>query len=632
MSSFWFSRWWKQPARPARPRDGRKARLDVEALEERMLMNNRFVVPAGLDDGLTKFATLKAAFAAPGLSAGDVIQIEPGANLGVLGNADIPDLKNLTIQGDPGVDVSSLPVFGLDAVTIDPAQQGFTLRNVKFVIEGGTLTIDADATITGAQISDNVANGPGIQLNGTSAVVISNSYIGGAVAANVGNDIVQVNPAAGSHNLITDNTIVYQDGTNLTLLGYNGGTGISDLVAHNTFVGKASPGSGSMIVVNGTQGLTLQGNTLSGSDSNEIGIEIDPSSQNIKILDNDISFPNGFIGLEISGGQAGVTTSAIIANNHIDAGPSGIGINVDAGSPGSVLTAKIQGNDLRDNSDGVEFGGGNGGPLSGIDLGGGSQGSLGANNFRGFVPGIGYAINNGLGLVQAQMNLFSVADPQTVIYDGGAMDTVATNPLTGNAAYVQTLYLDFLHRAGDVSSPQDAGAWVTQLNNGAPAATVANAIARSGEALGVQVDGLYHRLLRREADAAGLAGWVFNLQHGATLEWVTQQIAASPEYQTLHVSDDAFINSLYYTLLHRGAGSTEVAAWEGLLPTIGRAGVAQGFLSSQEFRGREVGDDYAQLLHRSPSAGEAAGWVGSGLDLLSIDSAFAGSPEFELNA
>jgi len=41
MSAFSFSRWRKQLPRPARHSTRHRSRLAVEALEERMLMNNR---------------------------------------------------------------------------------------------------------------------------------------------------------------------------------------------------------------------------------------------------------------------------------------------------------------------------------------------------------------------------------------------------------------------------------------------------------------------------------------------------------------------------------------------------------------------------------------------------------------
>jgi hypothetical protein len=210
---------------------------------------------------------------------------------------------------------------------------------------------------------------------------------------------------------------------------------------------------------------------------------------------------------------------------------------------------------------------------------------------------------------------------------------VNATALTANAAFVQTLYLDFLHRTGDVSNPQDAGSWVTALNQGKITYTaVANAIAHSLEGLGVQVDRVYHRFLGRDADPAGRASAVGYLQAGGTLEGVSRAILASQEYGSRFPSDSSFVESLYQNLLHRTGSSVEVSAWVGGLPQLGRAGVAQAFLSSTEYRSLEVGAYYANLLHRTspPAASELAGWVNSPLDLFSIESRFAGTPEFQL--
>ena len=67
--------------------------------------------------------------------------------------------------------------------------------------------------------------------------------------------------------------------------------------------------------------------------------------------------------------------------------------------------------------------------------------------------------------------------------------------------------------------------------------------------------------------------------------------------------------------------------------TVSRADLAQQFLSSAEYRGLAVNEDYARLLQRTtpPAAGEVAYWVGSGLDLLTLDALFASTPEFQQN-
>jgi len=283
---------------------------------------------------------------------------------------------------------------------------------------------------------------------------------------------------------------------------------------------------------------------------------------------------------------------------------------------------------------GIFIANGIGGSVSGIDLGGGAQGSLGGNNFRGDPWAI--TTTASVGQVQAQMNIFGVANPTTVIYDHhnnpALVSVVSANPLTGNAAYVETLYLDFLHRTGDLNpSHNDAAIWVTLLKQGMPASTVANAIAHSPEAFGVAVDGLYHRFLGRDSDPAGRAGFVAWLESGATLEDVIQTMVASPEYQSHSNADADFVESLYQNLLHRTGDWNEVSGWLAQLPQVGRSGVAQAFLSSQEFRASEATDDYTQLLHRTPSTGEVNGWAGNGLDILTMDAAFAASTEFQQN-
>jgi hypothetical protein len=336
-------------------------------------------------------------------------------------------------------------------------------------------------------------------------------------------------------------------------------------------------------------------------------------------------------GIAIIGGDAGTTTSATIGNNVVAATPNGTGLEIDVNA--GTVNVSVQGNDFHGVSVGVKIlAGAN--SVAGIDLGGGSQGSLGGNDFRSFTaPATGAVFATGTaGTIEAQNNIFAVSNPQTVITATGGV-TVKATALTANAAFVQTLYLDFLRRTGDLSNPNDAGGWVTLLGQGMSSTAVASGIARSAEGLGVAVDGLYHRFLGRDADPAGRAGFVTSLQAGGTLEGVIRAMLASPEYQSRFPTDSSFVQSLYQSLLHRTGSSAEVSQWQALLSQLGRAGEAQGFLSSQEYRNLEVVDDYTQLLHRAqpPSAAEVDGWVGTGLDILSIDTLMAASAEFQLN-
>ena len=80
-------------------------RPQVEALEERNLLNSRFVVPAAYADNVTNFTTLQAALTTPGLNPGDVIQIESYSSPGGLSGGDIPAVADLTVRGDASNDI-----------------------------------------------------------------------------------------------------------------------------------------------------------------------------------------------------------------------------------------------------------------------------------------------------------------------------------------------------------------------------------------------------------------------------------------------------------------------------------------------------------------------------------------------
>jgi hypothetical protein len=233
---------------------------------------------------------------------------------------------------------------------------------------------------------------------------------------------------------------------------------------------------------------------------------------------------------------------------------------------------------------------------------------------------------------------------------GGSAPTQSiTNVVTvvdANHAFVQALYNDFLGRSG---SPAEVDGWVSLLPTLGQAG-VASDIIHSQEAFTHAVDRFYVQLLGRSAVGGEELGWVNMLVAGQTEEQIIAGIVSSAEFaghaNTLIGGPDAnanFVQALYQLLLLRTGGTSEVNAWVGLLPTVGRGGVALDILGSTEFRGdvvRQLYDStpvttnlYVTLLDRSSntSAAEVAGWVNSGIDILSIETDFASSPEYFMN-
>jgi hypothetical protein len=623
-------------------RPARKAQLPrsvpaLELLEDRVLLNNRFVVP-GTPENVNSFNTLQAALTTPGLKAGDIIQIEPSSSPGSILNAYIPNVPNLTLQGDPAADLQVIPQFALDdGLNMGAARKGFTFKHLQFDVLGGTLQFSADDAIVGCQIYNTYA-GDAIQLVATSAFELTGSTIVNSTALNPHHNLIQVLPASDSHNQVTDNQFLAPFDVDVTLLDFQGGGGRStNLVAHNTFSGFT--GYSPLLRVMSSQGLKVLQNSFLEQGSNANALEILEDSFTA-IYNNDISIPNPgdpSSGIYLQTDSQAHVQYSIIVGNRIETGGSSLGINFYSTAANIELKACVQGNDLQNNGTGVSINTVAGQSATSIDLGGGPNNSHGGNDFRGDRQTILIQSPVAEGPIQARMNIFGVSDPASGIFDYHDDPSVASvttaGALTGDAAFVETLYLDFLHRPGDATNTNDAGRWVVLMSLGMPAAQVVNQLARSSEALGWQVEAAFQQFLGRDVDAAAKAYFVGAIQSGGTLESLDNALAASSEYQAHFATDAAFVQSLYQNLLQRTGSSGEVGQIVGQLASIGRAGAAQEFLFSQEYRGLQVTDDYTNLLQRDqpPAAAEVSYWVGSGLDLLTLDTIFAATQEFQQN-
>src|SRR5262249_762415 len=93
-------------------------------------------------------------------------------------------------------------------------------------------------------------------------------------------------------------------------------------------------------------------------------------------------------------------------------------------------------------------------------------------------------------------------------------------------------------------------------------------------------------------------------------------------------SDEQFVRALYQTLLVRKPSDQEVARWVAALPTVGRKGVADAFLNSQEFRTTFTTPLSTVVLDRNSDGGGMRSWVNPGMDLAGIREGFFGSLEF----
>ena len=227
-------------------RPGSSTRLQLEPLEDRTLLNNRFVVPASLPvDNVTNFATLQDAFTTntAGLGSGDTIQIDAGSTPGnITGSAlgGVPaGLGFLTIQGDPATFLSNIPQFTLDSpATLSAMDIAFQNVNIG-LIGSGSFVFNNDSAISSSFI---------VNLSSTATNLITFAGIGDELtytkidneAPITGSELL-VAPTASSGNVIGGN-IFKATASSKLLVDYHPAhnpTVVTDVIRRNEFDGNA---------------------------------------------------------------------------------------------------------------------------------------------------------------------------------------------------------------------------------------------------------------------------------------------------------------------------------------------------------------------------------------------------------
>jgi hypothetical protein len=225
---------------------------------------------------------------------------------------------------------------------------------------------------------------------------------------------------------------------------------------------------------------------------------------------------------------------------------------------------------------------------------------------------------------------------------GSVFTATATDPLnntsalsapialggTANSLFVASAYGLLLNRALDTG----AALWVNELSSGAAPTSVVLGIESSTEYLTDQVIALYSRYLNRTPDPTGEQFWLSALQQGGTLEQVAEGIVSSAEYFQDHGStNQGYVLGLYNQVLGRSPSASELNSWVSALDAgVSRTAVANGFLTSTEYRTEVVQADYNLYLGRPADSAGLAFWVGAlqaGSTDQAVLAAIFGSPE-----
>lgn len=213
----------------------------------------------------------------------------------------------------------------------------------------------------------------------------------------------------------------------------------------------------------------------------------------------------------------------------------------------------------------------------------------------------------------------------------GSIRSRASQIMT-NAVTVQAWYQDFLGRSADAGS----SSWRSLLDDGADRTQVLSLFLTNREYLSREVNTYYQSAFGRNADAAGLDGWVRAVQTGQfALENVAELLYQSEEfYQRSGGSDTAYVKSIYQAVLARTATDHEASAWADDISRYGRGIVVNRIWRSVEGGQRRITANYQMLLGRAPDPGGLQGWTAYELILgdAAVRAALATSTEYLIRA
>jgi len=159
------------------------------------------------------------------------------------------------------------------------------------------------------------------------------------------------------------------------------------------------------------------------------------------------------------------------------------------------------------------------------------------------------------GLTDERLGAFIVASSEYRTNHGGTA--------TG---WVQGMYHDLLGRTADGAG---LSFWLGRSTAGANPADIAFGLALSAEHESTVIGAEYRAYLGRDADPAGLNYWLTAFTHGASNEDVVAGLIGSAEYfnasQRGQGNAGTWVRSVFHDVFHRAASDGEVSHWVGVI-------------------------------------------------------------------
>ncbi len=590
-----------------------RARLNLEALEERTLLSAGSLDTSFGIGGMVLTDGIGEAFAAALQSNGDIVaagglsgsivvaRYNPGGSAdatfgsnGVVSTSlgtGMDQAEGVAIQPDGKIVVAGFTqgaTTGLDFAVLRYNSNG-TLDTTFG--KGGIVTTDFDGLDD--QAADVVLQSDGKIVVGGTATISANTTDFAVVRYNTDGSLdtsfgtggkvttfVGQFPTAERLALQSDGKIILVGGSGFELVRYNP-NGTLDTSFGTGGIVSVLPDSIAEDVAIRTNGSIVVGGTLTNGTSNT-------DFQIAQFL------PNGT--LDSSFGSGGITTTAF---NGADATAFALTMQSD----GSVVLA---GSISNDNTLADEWALTRYTATGSLDFSFGLNGKVLTNMGSDIeeihsllLPAQGQLLAVGLNDSGFALARYLVPPPQPI-------DTSA------NALFVDQLFLQLLGRPADDAGRNYFTALLDQGNDNrflTPAQQqqvarmqVVQLIQSSVEYRTEEVQNLYQSILDRPADTAGLNAWVAFLGNGGTEQQVEEEIMGSAEFVGLNGGTaSSFVTAVYNELLGRDPDPAGGAAWVNLLNGgASTESVVTGVLLSAESATLTTDDFFADFLSRQP--------------------------------
>ncbi len=235
--------------------------------------------------------------------------------------------------------------------------------------------------------------------------------------------------------------------------------------------------------------------------------------------------------------------------------------------------------------------------------------------------------------VRGTLNQGSCTDARGTTFSSGLLSDWFDLACVAEAAYIEAVHELFL---GRTATGSEVDRWCRPVRDG-DRLSLTKALSVSDEWAGVQIDGLYRKILDRPADAEGRAYWLQQVARGLRIEDIAAQFYGSPEYFGANGSTNrSYVEALYLDLLERPADDRGRDYWADQLDrrTITRQRVAAEFYASIESRTDRVDGLFRQILGRAPDPGGRDYWTRQLLTLgdVALAANLAASEEYYRNA